>query len=73
MAEGVLMLNSWETSSNACTNALEQNVKRLMLRYGRVLKQVHHHSLPDDTHEDDAKTEDQGCNFCLQNTFTGTF
>lgn len=58
------MLNSWETSSNACATALEQNVKRLMLRYGRVLKQIHHNSLTDSSeqndYEKDAKIEDQG-------------
>lgn len=30
------MLNQWETSSVVSASALEQNVKRLMLRYGRV-------------------------------------
>lgn len=36
IAEGILMLNQWETSSVVSASALEQNVKRLMLRYGRV-------------------------------------
>jgi hypothetical protein len=32
------MLSSWETSSVGCATALEQNVKRLVCQYGRVVK-----------------------------------
>uniref|UniRef100_A0A914HE99 Ground-like domain-containing protein n=1 Tax=Globodera rostochiensis TaxID=31243 RepID=A0A914HE99_GLORO len=36
VAEGVLMLNHLETSSSPCATALEQNVRRLMVRFGRL-------------------------------------
>jgi hypothetical protein len=34
------MLNNWETSSNASANAIEVNLRRLMLRFGRVRRKM---------------------------------